>query len=307
MPFDRRAVRRFRDRASTRTGDHDFLRREIGSRLVERLDEIRPRFPLALDLGCHDGLLAGLVNGRGGIETLVQCDLSPRLATGASRGGAGLALAADEEYLPFGTGAFDLIISNLALHWVNDLPGALVQIRRSLKPDGLFLASLFGGDTLHELRWALFEGELRATGGVSPRVSPFASVRDLGGLLQRAGFALPMVDADTINVTFASPFALMRDLRAMGEANAVGERRRSLTPARVFTTAAVLYTQKFEDKDERVPATFQAIYITAWAPSPAQPQPLAPGSAKARLATALDTAEIKTGELAAPPVKPKRS
>ncbi len=199
--FDRATVRRHRDRAAAGLEDHDFLLREVGERLADRLDDVTRRFPVALDLGCHGGELGRLLNGRGGIETLVQCDLSPEMA-----GRAGpLSVAADEEFLPFAAECFDLIVSCLSLHWINDLPGTLVQIRRALKADGLFLAAMLGGNTLEELRAALAEAEIAAEGGLSPRVSPFADVRDAGDLLQRAGFALPVVDSDTITVSYGDP------------------------------------------------------------------------------------------------------
>ena len=294
--FDRATVRRHRDRAAAGLGDHDFLLREVGERLADRLDDITRRFPVALDLGCHGGELGRLLNGRGGIETLVQCDLSPEMARRAGP----LSLAADEEFLPFAAGCFDLIVSCLSLHWVNDLPGALVQIRRALKPDGLFLAAMLGGNTLEELRAALAEAEIAAEGGLSPRVSPFADVRDAGDLLQRAGFALPVVDSDTITVSYADPAGLMSDLRGMGESNAVVERRKTWTRRATLEAAAERYRQMFGDSAGRVPATFHVITLTAWAPHPSQQKPLRPGSARTRLAEALGTVEIPAGEKAKP-------
>ena len=221
--FDRRSVRRHRDRAAANLPDHDFLLREVGERLADRLADVRRRFPVALDLGCHRGELAGMLAGRGGIETLVQCDISETMVRAAS----GLRLVADEEALPFADGSFELVTSLLSLHWVNDLPGALIQIRRALRPDGLLLAALFGGETLKELRRSLAEAEIANEGGLSPRVSPFADVRDIGNLLQRAGFTLPVVDIDTLTVSYSDPLRLLVDLRRMGESNAVLERRKS--------------------------------------------------------------------------------
>ncbi len=294
--FDRATVRRHRDRAAAGLEGHDFLLREVGERLADRLDDITRRFPVALDLGCHGGELGRLLNGRGGIETLVQCDLSPQMAR---RAGA-LSLAADEEFLPFAGQCFDLIMSCLSLHWINDLPGALVQIRRALRPDGLFLAAMLGGNTLEELRAALAEAEIAGEGGLSPRVSPFADVRDAGDLLQRAGFALPVVDSDTITVSYGDPAGLMTDLRGMGETNAVAERRKSWTRRATLEAAADAYREMFGDPAGRVPATFHVITLTAWAPHPSQQKPLRPGSAKTRLAEALGTAEIPAGEKAKP-------
>lgn len=294
--FDRRAVRRHRDRAAAGLGEHDFLLAEVAGRLAERLDDVKRRFPLALDLGCHAGELARALAGRGGVETLVSCDLSPRMAGRAG----GLAVAADEERLPFAHASFDLVASSLSLHWVNDLPGALVQIRRSLKPDGLFLAALLGGTTLHELRSSLLDAELETEGGASPRVSPFAEVRDGGDLLTRAGFALPVADVDTITVSYADPVKLMADLRGMGEANAARGRRKAVSRRATLMAAARRYRELFGDADGRVPATFQVIYLAGWAPDASQPQPLRPGSAKARLADALGTTEIPAGDKARP-------
>jgi len=212
----------------------------------------------------------------------------------------GLSVAADEELLPFADGAFDLIISNLSLHWVNDLPGALIQARRALKPDGLFLAAMLGGHTLTELRQSLMEAETKVEGGFSPRVSPFVDVRDGGDLLQRAGFALPVADADVISVSYTDPFRLLADLRGMGAANAVFERRKGATRRATLMAAAEAYRNNFGGPDGRLPATFEVIYLTAWAPHPSQQKPLRPGSARSRLSDALDTTEIPAGDHADP-------
>jgi SAM-dependent methyltransferase len=297
--FDRRLLRRRRDRATTGLAEHGFLFAEVAERLAERLDDVTREFPLALDLGCHGGALARALGGRGGVETLVQCDLSPAMARAAAAPGRP-SLAADEEALPFEAGSFDLVMSVLSLHWVNDLPGALLQIRRALKPDGLFLGALLGGETLTELRAALMEAELAEEAGASPRVSPFAEVREAGGLLQRAGFALPVADVDTIPVTYPDPLALMRELRAMGESNALVARRRTLTRRATLARAAAIYGERFGQADGRVPATFQVITLTAWAPHPCQPKALAPGSARRRLAEALGAEERPAGDKARP-------
>jgi SAM-dependent methyltransferase len=236
----------------------------------------------------------------GKVAHLTQCDLSPAMARRAAANGWPT-LAADEEALPFAPASFDLALSALGLHWVNDLPGALLQLRGCLKPDGLFLGAMLGGDSLHELRVALMEAETEVAGGLSPRVSPFAEVRDCGGLLQRAGFALPVVDSDTITVTYADPLALMRELRGMGEANANRERLRGGTRAGVFARAAERYAERYAGPDGRIPLTFQVLYLTAWAPHESQPQPLRPGSARTRLADALETEERPAGDRAAPP------
>ncbi|HMA16238.1 MAG: methyltransferase domain-containing protein [Bacteroidota bacterium] len=298
--FDRRVLRRHRERAAPGIAGHDFLVREVAARLLDRLEDVRRRFPLALDLGCRHGVVAELLGGRGGVERLVQADLSPAMARlAAARGGAGLeapAVAADAEALPFADRSFDLVLSVLDLHWVNDLPGALLQIARALKPDGLLLAAMVGGESLTELREALLRAELEVEGGVSPRVSPLADLRDLGGLLQRAGFALPVADLDSLTVTYPSPLALMRDLRGMGESGADRNRRRGLTRRETLLRAAALYQQAHGDAVGRIPARFDILYLTGWAPHASQPSPLRPGSARARLAEALDSREQPTGE-----------
>jgi len=271
--FDRRLLRDRRGRVAGGLYAHDFLLTEIAERLADRLSDIARRFPVALDLGARDGILARTLQGRGGIETLIQSDASAR------RGD----LVADEELLPFKEQSFDAILSNLSLHWVNDLPGALAQIRSSLKPDGLFLASLFGTGTLQELRTALMEAELAETGGASPRVSPFADLRDAAGLLQRAGFALPVADADAVTVTYGDFFALLRDLRGMGETNILIDRLKRPTRRTVFARAAAIYQERFADAQGRLPATFQILFLTGWAPDPSQQQPAKRGSGKTNL------------------------
>ena len=290
--FDRRAVRLHRDRAAPDFGDHDFLKREICDRLADRLGDVLRAFPMALDLGCHSGEMADVLAGRGGVETMVRADLSPAFAR---RAGAP-AVAADEEALPFRDGSFDLVTSALSLHWANDLPGTLIQIRRALKPDGLFLAALFGGETLFELRYALMQAEAEISGGAGPRVSPFTEIRDAGGLLQRAGFALPVTDCDNLVVTYPHALALMAELRAMGESNAVIGRRAGFTSRSLMTRAAEIYQATFADEEGRIPATFQIIYMTAWSPHESQQRPLRPGAAQTRLADALGTKEKPAGD-----------
>ena len=296
LVFDRAAVRAHRARAAAQFAAHDFLFREVARRLVDRLADINRAFPVALDLGARGRVLRDALNSEGvalarGIDRLIA---AAPVASFAPPGG----LVADEEMLPVAPAACDLVLSNLSLHWVNDLPGALLQIRRSLKPDGLFLGAMLGGGTLPELRAALAEAEMAVEGGLSPRVSPFADVRDLGGLLQRAGFALPVTDADTIRVTYADAFGLFRDLRGMGETNAVIERRRTPLRRATLLRAAEIYQTRFAGADGRIPATFQVVTLTGWAPHESQPQPLRPGSARARLADALGTTEMAAGDKA---------
>src|SRR5690606_2324136 len=207
-------------------------------------------------------------------------------------------VVADEEVLPFADQSFDLVLSVLSLHWVNDLPGTLLQSARALKPDGLLRAAMRGGESLRELREALLQAELEVEGGASPRVSPLADLRDLGGLLQRAGFALPVADLDSLTVTYPSALDLMRDLRGMGESGADRNRRRGMTRRETLLRAAALYEEAHGDAAGRIPARFDVLYLTGWAPHASQPSPLRPGSARARLAEALDGRERPAGEKA---------
>ncbi len=293
--FDRRSVRAHRERAARRLvqgPDSEFLHREVGEQLLERLDEVTRRFAVVLDLGCRDGYLARGLARRAGVERVMQTDLAPAFARLAKSGNRFFAtLVADEEALPFAPESFDLIVSNLALHWVNDLPGALIQIRRALKPDGLFLGALFGGGTLSELRQAMMEAEMLEEGGASPRVSPHADVRDAGALLQRAGFTLPVIDRDRITVTYEDAFRLMADLRSMGETNALIERRKSLSRRATMLSTAEAYLKRFADNSGRLIANFEVVFLTAWTPGPEQPQAVKPGTAKHSLAAALGTTE----------------
>jgi len=301
LVFDRDLVRRRRERAARSWDGASFLKREIAQRLVERLDDIRRTFPLAVDLGCHGGEVGAALrlpdgSRRGGIETLVSIDLAPGFARRAAVHGP--VVVADEEMLPLKVSGVDLVLSAMALHWVNDLPGSLAQICRALKPDGLFLAALLGGETLWQLRRALAQAESDVEGGLSPRVSPFADLRDAAGLLQRAGFAMPVADAEAIEVRYPDALALMRDLRAMAESNAVRDRRTTLTRRETLARAAAIYAERHGGADGRVPATFDVLYLHGWAPHAAQPRPLAPGSATSRLADALGTTERPAGEKA---------
>jgi NADH dehydrogenase [ubiquinone] 1 alpha subcomplex assembly factor 5 len=299
VPFDRLLLRRRRDRAAAELSAHDFLIREAAERLADRLDDVRRKFPVALDLGCHGGQIASILAGRGGIEHLIQCDLSPAMARRAAANGSA-SLAADDEFLPFAKDSFDLVLSCLNLHWVNDLPGALLQIRHALKPNGLFLAVLFGAGTLGELRECLIEAEVEVKGGASPRVSPFADTRDGAGLLQRAGFALPVADAETVTVTYGDALALMRDLSGMGESNAARARSDRFAGRELFSRAAALYSERHGEEEGRVTARFRLLFLTGWAPDESQQQPLRPGSARRRLADALGTVERNAGERARP-------
>jgi NADH dehydrogenase [ubiquinone] 1 alpha subcomplex assembly factor 5 len=278
--FDRRAVRRHRDRAAGTVGAVADLLGDAAGRLLDRLDDISIRFTRALDVGGR-GVVAPLLRARG-IETFA-CDLSPAMA---ARAGAP-AIAADEEFFPFAAASFDLVVASLSLQWVNDLPGALIQLRMALRPDGLLLASLPALGTLAELRTALTKTEATLTGGAAPRVSPFPDLRDCAGLLQRAGFALPVADVEDIRLLYADPLALLRDLRAAGEANAVALRDRRVPPRALFPAALAALPRN----EGRVPATLRLAILTGWAPAPSQPQPLARGSAKTSLADFLEREE----------------
>lgn len=269
--FDRPLHRQRRERAAARFGEFDFLFQEVADRFPERLAFLRREFPLTLDLGCRAGALAERLRGRQGIETIIALDPAPSFA---ARGGGDAAVVAEEEMLPFAPEAFALVVSNLSLHWANDLPGTLVQVNRMLRPDGLFLATMLGGGTLAELRQVLMEVELEVSGGASPRVSPFADLRTAAGLLQRAGFALPVADSEMITVTYANLFRLMADLRGMGETNVTQARRRTPPPRGLFLEAARRYAERFAEPDGRIPVHFEVIWLAGWAPDDSQQKPL---------------------------------
>jgi len=291
--FDRMLLRARRRRAAA-LGPATFLLDRVADDLAERLAAVLRRFGLALDLGTPGEQARAALHRLGSVERIVAVDALP--VSGAKA--ALTFVAADEEALPFREGSLDLVVSALALQFVNDLPGVLVQIRRALKPDGLFVAALTGGDTLTELRQSFAAAESDVEGGVSPRVAPFADLRDLGALLQRAGFALPVTDIDRVTVRYDSAMALMHDLRRMGATNALLDRRRTPLRRATLMRMAEIYAQRFADSDGRVRATFEIVWLSGWAPHPDQQQPLKPGSAKARLADALGTREISTGEKA---------
>jgi SAM-dependent methyltransferase len=283
--FDRDALRRHRARAARRDADSGFLFREGAERLLDGLADIKRGFVCALDLDSRDPLIAERLRAAG-IDTVVAGEDGP--------------LTVDLEALPFAPASFDLVTSSLAFHWINDLPGTLLQLRHILKPDGLLLVNLFAGETLEALRVALIEAESEVENGASPRISPFADPRDLAGLLQRAGFALPVVDSDRVTVDYPNVWRLMRDLRAMGETNATALRHRHFTRRATLLRAAEIYRARFGDEAGRIPAEFEIATLTAWAPHQTQPRALRPGSAEARLAEALGTAERPAGDKAAP-------
>jgi SAM-dependent methyltransferase len=282
-PIFDRALQRQRFARAVTGGAADFLLAWTAEEIGERLASVKRCFRLIADIGTPLPLLAQALAGRNSEALVVRLAAIP-----ATLGTAPvLNLVGDEEALPFRPESFDLAVSGLALHMINDLPGALVQIRRSLRPDGLFLGAMLGGGSLAELRQALAAAEVEVTGGVSPRVAPFADVRDMGGLLQRAGFALPVADCEPLIVRYADFFALMADLRAMGATNTLMERLRQPTRRRIFLRAAQIYAERFSDSDGRVRTTFEIIFLSGWSPHESQQKPLAPGSAQIRLADVL--------------------
>lgn len=309
--FDRATKRQQRDRAAAADpeGRYDYLREHIAAALVDRIEDISREFPRALDLGAHAGHLyraisaqAGLSGkgGVGGIEHLTQCDISEQALLRGVRGvrdfrearrGAEVGDATgvdvgtthvlvDEEFLPFPPGSFDLVLSNLALHWVNDLPQALLQIKQTLKPDGAFIAAILGGSTLTELRRCLLLAEQEREGGQSIHTSPSAHVSDCGSLLQSAGFSLPTIDQDVVRVAYPNAFALMEDLQGMGESNAASNRRDRVSRETLLAGAAA-YQALHGEADGTIEATFQIIYMIGWAPHESQPKAKRRGSGQA--------------------------
>ncbi len=281
--FDTAALHRQRERRAAGLVEDAFLLDEIAARLVDRLDDIKRGFPRILDLGGRHGVLARALAARDAEAEIVSADPSPRLVAGAP----GSKVASALELLPFADHAFDAVVSAGSLHHVNDLPGALVQMRRALKPDGLLLVAFAGGDTLVELRRAFTMAEAELTGGASPRVAPFVDVRDLGGLLQRAGFALPVVDVDRLTLTYAHPLALLQDLRRAGEANVLTERSRRVLRRDVLMAMAERYLTDDADARGRINVTVDVLFATAWAPDASQPQPARRGSGTVNLARAM--------------------
>lgn len=267
--FDRAAVRRHRDRAAPLVGRVSEVLHETAQRLLDRLDDTRLHCERALDVGGR-GAVAPLLAERG--IAVVGCDLSARMA---ARTGAP-AVACDEERLPFAPASFDLVVANLALHWVNDLPGALIQLRLALRPGGLLLASFPALGTLDGLRTALARTESEITGGASPRVSPFPTLADLAGLMQRAGFALPVADQEELAFDYADPFALLLDLRAAGETNAVAARDRRIPPLGLFAGALLRLGQE-QQALSRLRERLRLATVTGWAPEAGGKVDQAPG------------------------------
>ncbi len=288
--FDRAAHRARLDRAARGYATADFLKRRAAEDAAARLEAIMREFPVAVDLGARTGAFREALarsDAAARVGLVIETDLSERMLAGRP----GARVVADEERLPFAFGKLDLVVSTLALHWTNDVVGALIQIRRALKPDGLFIGTLFGGSTLTELRQSLIAAEAELTGGAGSRVSPFADASDAAGLLQRAGFALPVADVDRVTVRYAHPLKLLADLRAMGETSVLADRHPKPLTRAVLGRAFELYVERFAEADGRIPATFEILTLTGWTPDPSQQQPLKPGSAKMRLADALGAVE----------------
>lgn len=286
------------DRAARDWGGADFLHRFAAAEIAERLTDVGRPFPVAGVLGTGGGCYASAIAGRPGAAHTIQADVSPGLAAVAAAACPAAETRAAAGPLAFGEATLDLAVSGLTLHAENDPVGALVQFRRALRPDGLFLGAMLGGRTLHELRAALAEAEAEVEGGLSPRVAPMADLRDAGALLQRAGFAMPVADAERLTVDYPDALALMRDLRAMGEANPLAGRRRGFTRRATLLRAAALYAEAFARPDGRIPATFELVFLAGWSPGPDQPTPKRPGSAVARLADALGVPELPAGDKA---------
>lgn len=282
-------MRQRKRRASEGFAEAAFLHARAAADLAERLEAIPRRFTRALALG-GGGMFSREVAARPELDLRIEQIIEADLASGQ--------IQLDPERLPFQDSAFDLVVSPLALHSVNDLPGALIQLRRALRPDGLLLATLFGGETLKELRLALLEAEAELTGGAAMRVAPLADLQDLAGLLQRAGYALPAADRELITVRYGDPMQLLADLRGMGETAALRERAPRNLSRRMLVRAFDIYRRRFIDADGRFVASFELLTITGWTPHERQQQPLKPGSAKARLADALKTKERSAGEKA---------
>ena len=290
--FDRNLIRLRRERVANTDTDIDFLERHVAEDLAERIETILREFKTVVDLGAHRGAVSQAVGRLDNVGKVIALER----AHGLLKNCKGLKVCCDEELLPLRPQSVDLVLSGLVLQHANDVPGTLMQIRQALRPDGLFLGVIPGGQTLHELRSALMTAEMELEGGSSPRVAPFGDVRTMGGLLQRAGFALPVVDSDVLTVTYADPISLMKELRAMGWGNALHERRKTFMRRATLMRACEIYIAEFGLENGRIPASFELITLMGWAPHESQQQPLRPGSATSRLADALGSTEISSGD-----------
>lgn len=299
--FDRKLLRERRARFAHEIAARELVLAHVAREIAERVGLMLRPFPLALDLGAYHGLLGRKVAELPSVGAMIYAESALAFAARCPRP----ALVCDEDLLPFKDASLNLIVSGLALHRVNDLPGALIQIRRALHPDGLFMAALLGAGALSELREALIEAEAETEGGASPRVAPFGDVRAYGALLQRAGFALPVADAETLTVRYASPGDVMREIRALGGGNVLLARSRRPLARRTLQRAEEIYRVRHGAPDGKVSASFEIVYLSGWGPDPSQQKPRKPGSAARRLADALGTTERPAGDMAAFPVKPR--
>lgn len=288
--FDRQAQIRYRDRAAGNYAHHSFLKQAVADRLIDRLDVVRRRFDHVIDVDCHDGVLAEQLAGHPSIDRVTAFDPSAAMVERAQARGVDAVVAAADA-LPLADASVDAVFSAFSLHWQNDLPGVMSRFRRLLKPDGLLIIALAGGATLEGWRNCLAEAETAVTGGLSPRVMPMADIRDLGGLIGRAGLALPVADSDILTITWPDAFAMMKDLRGMAEQNALMGRLKTPTSRDVFMQAAMLAADRLGDAEGRISEQFEIITLTGWAPHASQPQPLKPGSGKVNLADVLTATE----------------
>lgn len=298
--FDRRLLRQRRARFAHEVTEREFLIAHVAREIAERIEIMLREFPRALDLGAYHGLLGRTVGALPSVGEVFYAESVFDYARRCPRP----SLVCDEDLLPFKDASLNLIVSGLALHRVNDLPGSLVQIRRALAPDGLFMAAALGARALIELREALLEAEGEIDGGASPHVSPFGDVREYGALLQRTGFALPVADAEDLTVVYDSPRDLMHEIRALGGGNVLLARSKTPLHRRTLERAEEIYRARHGTPDGKIKATFQFVFMSGWAPDPSQQQPLKPGSAQARLADALHTEEQSAGDKASFPGAP---
>ncbi|MBI1300085.1 MAG: methyltransferase domain-containing protein [Alphaproteobacteria bacterium] len=288
--FDRTLIKKRRERALKTLSNHSFLYEWASEQIQDRLSDLNRSFPLCVQIGSR-----GIIKTHEKIQKSIVTDLTSKPFQKTA-----LYIQAEEEVFPFQNKSLDLVTSILNLHTVNDLPGTLIQIQNTLKPDGLFLACLFGGETLYELRHVFQETEIDMLGGVSPRIYPFADKPQMGDLMQRARFGLPVIDSEIITVTYDNLFKLLDDLRGMGESNTISARHKTPLNQDFFIRAAERYQKSFAEADGKIRASFEIIFVAGWAPHQSQQKPLRPGSAQHSLAEALGTDEIKTGEKASP-------
>lgn len=277
--FNRSLIRSRRERIAASFSDYDFLNREISERLIDNLHDIKMSFETILSMNLCDDTIRSYFKD----VFLINQNMAHKMLAGKY----GKKVQADEDLFPYKNQCLELIISCLTLHWINDIPGSLIQIRRSLKPNGLFMGAVFGGETLFELRASMLKAGIDIRGGATPHVSPFIDIRDAGTLMQRAGFSLPVISTERITVNYTDAFSLMKELKNMGENNALIKRFKGLTSKKFMFAVAEKYQQDYGNEDGKVSATFDVIYMKGWAPHESQQQPLKPGTGKISLKVAL--------------------